>query len=333
MGNMSPPSSPSGSPSGSPSNSQPSSPSGSPSTDHHTEPRTTPPAIQIQHLVKNFGTVTAVDDLSLTVDQGSIHGFLGPNGSGKSTTIRTLIGVLTPTSGAVEVLGKNPVKHPSVLKRVGYVPGDAALWPNLTGREVFRALESLRGTPTNRDREEELINAFELDPDKKVREYSTGNRRKVGLIAAFAPEPELLILDEPTAGLDPLMENVFIREVRRFRDQGGSVLLSSHILSEVESLCDHVTVIKKGRSVASNETSYLRRISAHKISATLGSVPPDLSGLPDVVFHDGHLSLTTDAGSVPAILAAIIDAGGEDIISTPAPLEEIFLRHYGEDAT
>ncbi|GAB3593891.1 Daunorubicin/doxorubicin resistance ATP-binding protein DrrA [Corynebacterium faecale] len=282
--------------------------------------------------MKKFGAVTAVNDLSLTVEQGSIHGFLGPNGSGKSTTIRTLIGVLTPTSGAVEVLGRNPVKHPSVLKRGGYVPGDAALWPNLTGREVFRALESLRGTPTNRHREEELIDAFELDPDKKVREYSTGNRRKVGLIAAFAPEPELLILDEPTAGLDPLMENVFIREVRRFRDQGGSALLSSHILSEVESLCDHVTVIKEGRSVASNETSYLRRISAHKISATLTSLPAELSGLPDVVFHNGHLSLTTDAASVPAILRAIIDTGGEDIISTPASLEEIFLRHYGEDA-
>ncbi len=289
-----------------------------------------PPAIQVHNLLKKFGNFAAVDNLSLTVQQGSIHGFLGPNGSGKSTTIRILIGVLTPTSGTVEVLGRDPGKHPSVLKRVGYVPGDAALWQNLTGREVFRALESLRGVPTNRKREDELIEAFDLDPDKKVREYSTGNRRKVGLIAAFSPEPELLILDEPTSGLDPLMENVFISEVRRFRDQGGSVLLSSHILSEVESLCDHVTVIKEGRSVASNETSYLRRISAHKISATLNAIPPALAELPEVSFQDGHLSLTTDAESVPNILRAIIDAGGADIISTPASLEEIFLRHYGE---
>lgn len=290
-----------------------------------------PPAIQISNLIKKFGHFTAVDNLSLTVEQGSIHGFLGPNGSGKSTTIRTLIGVLTPTSGTVEVLGQNPLQHPAVLKRVGYVPGDAALWQNLTGRDVFRALESLRGRAVNRDREERLIDAFELDPDKKVREYSTGNRRKVGLIAAFAPEPELLILDEPTSGLDPLMENVFIREVHRFRDEGGSVLLSSHILSEVESLCDFVTVIKQGRSVASNEVSYLRRISAHKISATINTIPRELAHLPGVEFQQSHLSLTTDAESVPHILRSIIDGGGEDIISTPASLEEIFLRHYGDE--
>lgn len=290
-----------------------------------------PPVIQIQNLVKKFGSFTAVDDLSLTVGEGSVHGFLGPNGSGKSTTIRALIGVLTPTSGTVRVLGEDPRKHPEVLKKVGYVPGDATLWPNLTGREVFRALESLRGIPVNRKREEELIELFLLDPDKKIREYSTGNRRKVGLISAFTPESELLILDEPTSGLDPLMENVFVREVREFQKNGGSVLLSSHILSEVEMLCDHVTVIKEGRSVASNEVGYLQQISAHKISAMLPELPASLEHHPDVEFHEGHLSLTTDAATVPSILRAIIDAGGENIISTPASLEEIFLRHYGEE--
>ena len=289
-----------------------------------------PPAIQIRNLVKNFGRFTAVDGLSLTVERGSIHGFLGPNGSGKSTTIRTLIGVLTPTSGTVEVLGENPLKHPGVLKRIGYVPGDAALWQNLTGREVFRALEALRGVPVDRDREEELIDAFDLDADKKVREYSTGNRRKVGLIAAFAPEPELLILDEPTSGLDPLMENIFVQQVRGFRDRGGSVLLSSHILSEVETLCDYVTVIKDGQPVASNEVSYLRQISAHRITATIPAVPSALAEHPELDFDGRHLSLTTRAAAVPEILRAIIDGGGQDIISTPASLEEIFLRHYGQ---
>lgn len=292
-----------------------------------------PPAIQVQDLVKKFGRFAAVDGLSLTVERGSIHGFLGPNGSGKSTTIRALIGVLTPTSGTVEVLGENPLKHPAVLKRIGYVPGDAALWPNLTGREVFRALEALRGRPVNRGREEELIDAFNLDPDKKVREYSTGNRRKVGLIAAFAPEPELLILDEPTSGLDPLMENIFVKEIRNFRDRGGSVLLSSHILSEVETLCDYVTVIKEGKSVASNEVSYLRHISAHRITATIPTVPPALAGHPELDFDGHHLSLTTQASSVPEILRVIIDGGGQDIISTPASLEEIFLRHYGQETS
>lgn len=292
-----------------------------------------PPAIQVQNLVKKFGRFAAVDGLSLTVERGSIHGFLGPNGSGKSTTIRTLIGVLTPTSGTVEVLGENPLKHPAVLKRIGYVPGDAALWPNLTGREVFRALEALRGLPVDRDREEELIEAFNLDADKKVREYSTGNRRKVGLIAAFAPEPELLILDEPTSGLDPLMENVFVKEVRDFRDRGGSVLLSSHILSEVETLCDYVTVIKDGQSVASNEVSYLRHISAHRITATIPAVPPELGNHPELDFDGHHLSLTTEAASVPEILRVIIDGGGQDIISNPASLEEIFLRHYGQETS
>lgn len=290
------------------------------------------PAIDVRDLVKKFGSFSAVDHLSFSVAEGSIHGFLGPNGSGKSTTIRTLIGVLSPTSGAVEVLGQDPGRHPELLRKVGYVPGDAALWPTLTGREVFRALDALRGRPSNLRREEELIEAFGLDPDKKVREYSTGNRRKVSLIAAFAPEPELLILDEPTSGLDPLMEQVFISEVRRFRDTGGSVLLSSHILNEVEQLCDHVTVIKEGTAVASNEVSYLRRISAHKITARLDAVPEDLRGHPELRMEAGHLSLTCDADSVPGILRSIIDAGGADISSTPSSLEEIFLRHYGEDS-
>ncbi len=238
-----------------------------------------------------------------------------------------LIGVLRPNSGSIEVLDQNPATDPRVLRRVGYVPAEVALWPTLTGREVLRALASLRGAPVSQSREEELIEAFSFDPDKKVRDYSTGNRRKLSLIAALAPETELLILDEPTSGLDPLMEREFMRQIRQHRDGGGSVLLSSHILSEVEKLCDYVTVIKDGSSVASNSIDYLRSISAHRISARIRSVPP---GLKDVDFDHGHLSLTTNAESVPSILRIIIDAGGQDIISTPASLEEIFLLHYGE---
>ncbi|WP_096460349.1 ABC transporter ATP-binding protein [Corynebacterium suranareeae] len=288
------------------------------------------PAVQVHNLSLSFGSFKAVDGLSLTVDQESIHGFLGPNGAGKSTTIRALIGVLKPKSGSVSTLGHDPVSHPEVLRRVGYVPGDATLWSNLTGLEVLRALESLRKTPANPSLERELIADFQLDTSKKVREYSTGNRRKVSLIAALSHEPELLILDEPTAGLDPIMEHVFLNHVRRARNDGASVLLSSHILSEVEQLCDYVTVLKEGRSVASNEVSYLRKISAHRITATVPEVPRELMGRGEVDFDAGHLSITCDALAVPDILRIIIDAGGQDITSNTASLEEIFLRHYGD---
>lgn len=225
------------------------------------------PVIEIHDLVKIFGTFRALDGLNLTVEAGTIHGFLGPNGSGKSTAIRILLGVLHATSGTAAVLGKNPRRSPDVLKRVGYVPGDVSLWPSLTGREVFRALESLRGRPVNLRREEELIEAFKLNPDKKCREYSTGNRRKVSLIAALSSGAEAFILDEPTAGLDPLMEQEFVEQIRRERDGGATVLLSSHIMSEVEKLCDYVTIIRDGRTVESGSMADLKHLSTHDIAA------------------------------------------------------------------
>ena len=291
------------------------------------------PAVQVGNLTVNFGSFKAVDNLDLTVEHGSIHGFLGPNGAGKSTTLRTLIGVLKPRSGSLRILGADPVSNPKILRNVGYVPGDATLWENLTGTEVLRALESVRKTPSNHALEEELIAAFQLDPSKKIREYSTGNRRKISLIAAFSHEPQLLILDEPTAGLDPIMEQVFLEQVRRARTNGAAVLLSSHILSEVEQLCDYVTVLKEGTAVASNEVSYLRRISAHRITASMTEVPPELESRGEVVFDTGHLSITCNATAVPDILRIIIDAGGQDITSNTASLEEIFLRHYGNSST
>ena len=287
------------------------------------------PVIEIQDLVKIFGTFRALDGLNLTVEAGTIHGFLGPNGSGKSTAIRILLGVLHATSGTAAVLGKNPRRSPDVLKRVGYVPGDVSLWPSLTGREVFRALESLRGRPVNLRREEELIEAFKLNPDKKCREYSTGNRRKVSLIAALSSGAEAFILDEPTAGLDPLMEQEFVEQIRRERDGGATVLLSSHIMSEVEKLCDYVTIIRDGRTVESGSMADLKHLSTHDIAARVSRETPALKALADATIKGGQVHITAARQDVSRILRIILEAGGEDITATPASLEEMFLSHYG----
>ncbi|MDR7330571.1 ABC transporter ATP-binding protein [Corynebacterium guangdongense] len=289
------------------------------------------PVLSVTDLTVTFGDFRAVNGLSLNLSEGSIHGFLGPNGSGKSTTIRTLLGLLHPTSGTVRVLGKDPRRAPEILKDVGYVAGDVALWPNLTGAETFRALESLRGRPSNRTRETELIEAFDLDPTKRAREYSTGNRRKVSLVAALSIDARVLILDEPTAGLDPLMEEQFIRETHRANAAGASVLLSSHILSEVERLCDYVTVIKEGRVVERGDLSQLRHFSAHTVTATLpdpASARRLAAALPNATSEHDALRVTTPVDEVPSALRRILEAGGEAITSTPASLESIFLQHY-----
>lgn len=210
-----------------------------------------PPAIETQNLVKKFGDFRALDGLELTVRPGTIHGFLGPNGSGKSTTIRILLGVLHATSGSVSVLGEDPRRHPSVLKRIGYIPGDVALWPGLTGREVFRTLESLRGRPVDKQREEELIELFRLDPNKRCREYSTGNRRKVSLIAALSAAAEVLILDEPTAGLDPIGAAAFDQLIRTLQQALGlTVFLITHDLDTLYTICDRVAVLAERRVLA-----------------------------------------------------------------------------------
>ncbi|QMV84260.1 ABC transporter ATP-binding protein [Corynebacterium hindlerae] len=269
--------------------------------------------INIEQLTVTFGAFRALDGLTMEVAQGSIHGFLGPNGSGKSTTIRTLLGLLHPSAGKVRVLGEDPRAHPAVLQRVGYVPGDVSLWPNLTGAETLRALEALRGIPSNRAREAELIDAFDLDPTKRAKSYSTGNRRKVLLVAALSMDAELLILDEPTAGLDPLMERVFQEQLRQENHNGATVLLSSHILSEVEALCDNVTVIKQGRVVGGGSIESLRELSGHKVTANV----------------DGeHITRTIPETEVNALLADLLRRGATNIGVTTASLEETFLRHY-----
>lgn len=287
--------------------------------------------IDVRDLVKTFGSFRALDGFNLSVEEGTIHGFLGPNGSGKSTTIRILIGVLHATSGTVRVLGGDPRREPALLRRVGYVPGDVAFWSNLTGREVLRALESLRGEKVNRGREEELIERLHLDPDKKTREYSTGNRRKVSLVAALSTEADLLILDEPTAGLDPLMEEVFIEELHNARGRGATVLLSSHIMSEVEKLCDAVTVIKEGRAVESGSVAELRYLSAHEVTAHVSRETTELGGLENASLEEGLFHVTVSRDEVPRVLQLVLDAGGTDITASPTSIEEMFLSHYGAD--
>ena len=271
-------------------------------------------AIAISGLVKSFGSSRALDGLDLEVAAGEVHGFLGPNGSGKSTTIRVLLGLLRADAGAVTLLDGDPWRDATALhRRLAYVPGDVTLWPKLTGGETIDLLGRMRGDadPTRRD---ELIARFELDPTKKGRAYSKGNRQKVALVAAFASDAELLILDEPTSGLDPLMEEVFRACVSDERARGRTVLLSSHILSEVEALCDRVTIIRAGRTVETGSLAELRHLTRITIEAET----------PDGAVHE-----QVEPGELPAALERLARAGVTNLTAHPPTLEELFLRHYG----
>jgi ABC-2 type transport system ATP-binding protein len=291
------------------------------------------PVVEVEALVKRFRGFAAVDGLDLRVGPGSVHGFLGPNGAGKSTTIRVLLGLYRATSGRVRVLGLDPADQAAQLtRRVSYVPGEVALWPNLTGQEVLDALAGLRG---RRDRagERRLTEAFAVDLRRLVRTYSKGNRQKVVLIAAFAAPTELMVLDEPTSGLDPLMEELFRRCVRDAVAAGRTVLLSSHILAEVEQLCDEVTIVKDGRLVESGRLSELRHLAAAAVTARLpdpaGAVLERLRHLGIRVEADrGQVRLSAPRERVSAVLGALAESGAQDITCTPATLEELFLRHY-----
>mgnify|MGYP000914350847 CR=1 FL=1 len=309
--------------------------------------------IEAESLIKSFGRVKALDGLNLGVAKGQIHGFLGPNGAGKSTTIRVLLGMYRRDSGMVRVLGMDPhhdAEH--ITRRCAYVPGDVALWPTLTGAQTLDALAALRGG-RDRAREAELIEAFRLDPHKPVRSYSKGNRQKVMLVAALAAPCDLVILDEPTSGLDPLQAEVFVDAVRDAADQGRTVLMSSHIMAEVDRLCDSVTIIKDGRTVESGRLEELRHLRASRITCVL---PPEQS--PDPGRHrwsrwlhrergaqrcptkdptqdalplpdaDGLLSVSVPADRVPAALRQLLAAGAQEVTCTPASLDEVFLQHY-----
>ena len=289
--------------------------------------------IEVVGLVKAFGKVRALDGLDLEVSRGEIHGFLGPNGSGKSTTIRVLLGLLRANAGTVRLLGGDPWADAAELhRRLAYVPGELALWPNLTGGEVIDLLGRLRGGIDER-RRAELIEMFELDPTKKGRTYSKGNRQKVALVAALASDVELLLLDEPTTGLDPLMEAVFRRCVDEFRDSGRSVLLSSHILAEVEELCDRVSIIRAGRRVETGSLADLRHLTRTSVRAETVRPPHALAGMPgvhDLAVDGNRAAFEVDTAELDTVLGVLRDATIRTLSATPPTLEELFLRHYGE---
>jgi ABC-2 type transport system ATP-binding protein len=293
-----------------------------------------PAALAISQLHKSFGQVKALDGLDLSVPAGQVAGFLGPNGAGKSTTIRVLLGLLRADSGDVSVLGKHPWSDAVALhRRLAYVPGDVSLWPNLTGGEAIDLLSRLRGVP-NQARKNELLERFELDPTKKGRTYSKGNRQKVALVAALAADVELLILDEPTSGLDPLMETVFQECIAEAKQDGRSVLLSSHILAEVEKLCDTVTIIRNGRAVQSGTLAELRHLTRTTITATLDQQPTGLAaaaGVHDLRYDDGQVTFDVDADDLPATIQLLGRYGVRTLHSAPPSLEQLFLRQYGDD--
>jgi ABC-2 type transport system ATP-binding protein len=301
-------------------------------------------AIAVCGLRKSYGKTVALDGLDLSVAEGEVHGFLGPNGSGKTTTIRILLGLLRADGGTARLLGEDPWQAATALhRRLAYVPGDVTLWPNFTGGEVIDLLGRLRGG-VDAKRKASLLERFELDPTKKARAYSKGNRQKVALISALASDVELLILDEPTAGLDPLMEAAFRDCIEEERHGGRTVLLSSHILSEVESLCERVTIIRAGVAVESGSLAEMRHLTRTSISADLARQPAGLDGLPGV--HDldvqdvsGHgagrlaarVRCEVDTDKLDAVLRHLTDAGVLSLVSQPPTLEELFLRHYAGD--
>jgi polyether ionophore transport system ATP-binding protein len=291
-------------------------------------------AIEVSDLVKTFGRTRALDGLDLRVAAGEVHGFLGPNGAGKSTTIRVLLGLLRANSGRATLLGGDPWNDAVPLhRRLAYVPGEVNLWPNLTGGEVIDLLGRLRGG-LDRRRRDELLERFELDPTKKGGAYSKGNRQKVALVAALASDSELLILDEPTSGLDPLMETVFQDTIREIMQDGRTVLLSSHILAEVEALCDRVSIIRGGRTVESGTLAELRHLTRTSIAVESERPVVGLENLPGV--HDPHVDglrarFDVETAQLDSALKFLTTFGVRSLTSQPPTLEELFLRHYGDE--
>jgi polyether ionophore transport system ATP-binding protein len=288
--------------------------------------------VEVSTVVKRFGSVIALDGLELEVRQGEVHGFLGPNGAGKTTTLRLLLGVLRADAGRMRVLDLDPWRDvPALHARLAYVPGDVALWPNLTGGEVIDLMGHLQGGHDEK-RRDTLLEMFALDPTKQARSYSKGNRQKVALIGALASHADLFLLDEPTSGLDPLMEDTFRRCVRQLRDDGRTVLLSSHILSEAEALSDRISIIRAGKVVETGSLDTLRHLTRTSVTADVAVVPPDLDQLPGVhaVEVTGHrVSAQVEPPGLAPLLQSLTAAGLYALTSHPPSLEELFLRHYG----
>jgi ABC-2 type transport system ATP-binding protein len=289
-------------------------------------------AVRTEGLTKRFGDVVALDHLDFEVAPGEVVGYLGPNGAGKTTTIRLLLGLAQPTEGRCEVFGIDCRRRPvEAHRRLAFVAGEASLWPSLTGAETLHLLGRIHGQvdPTYRD---ELISRFDLDPDKKVRAYSKGNRQKIILIGALMVRPDLLVLDEPTSGLDPLMEQAFRHCIQEARDRGQSVFLSSHIMSEVEALCDRVGILRAGTLIESGRLEDMRHLSAVRVEATFDGPAPDVSAVPGVgsVVTDGRVLRCQVRGTVAPLMKVLADAGVTKLLISEPSLEELFLAQYGD---
>ena len=288
--------------------------------------------IETRGLTKSYGKHEALRGVDLTVNQEEVYGFIGPNGSGKSTTIRILLGMLRKNAGEAKLLGGDPWQDAVALhKRLVYVPGDVTLWPNLTGGEVIDFLGRLHGK-INPSRRKELLDRFQLDPKKKCRSYSKGNRQKVALVAAFVSDAELLLLDEPTSGLDPLMEQIFQECIFEVKKQGKTVFLSSHILAEVEALCDRVGIIRQGKIVETGTLKELRHLTRTTVTVELAK-PTNLNqlqGVHDVSPKEEKWRFSVDANAMDAVMNALAPMGIKSITAEPPTLEELFMRHYGD---
>ncbi len=293
-------------------------------------------AVRTSVLTKSFGSVLALDRFDLDVAVGEVHGFLGPNGAGKSTAIRVLLGLLRRDDGEVEVLGGDPWRDAVALhRRLAYVPGDVHLWPALSGGEAIDLLGSLRGG-LDRNRRDELIERFQLDPTKRCSTYSKGNRQKVALVAAFASEVELYLLDEPTSGLDPLMDTVFRGCVEEVTSRGATVLLSSHILSEVEALADRITIIRLGRAVETGTLDELRHLTRTSMMVTTTQPPVglyEMVGIHDLVINANTARFEVEPDAMPDVQRHLADHGVTTMIASPPTLQQLFLRHYGQQLT
>jgi ABC-2 type transport system ATP-binding protein len=293
-------------------------------------------AIELHDVVKTFGPVRALDGLDLVVEAGEVHGFLGPNGAGKSTTIRVLLGLLRADSGSATMLGGDPWRQAAELhSRIAYVPGDVTMWPNLSGGEVIDVLGRMRGGLDER-RRAEMLERFELDPRKKTRTYSKGNRQKVALVAALASRADLYLLDEPTSGLDPLMEAEFQRAVHELKHEGATVLLSSHILAEAEALSDRISIIRAGRVVQSGSLDELRHLTRTTVIAETAAPAHDIgsvAGVHNPQLLDGRVTFDVDSDHLDAAVKALAALGVRSLSAHPPTLEELFLRQYGDEVT
>ena len=287
--------------------------------------------IEVRGLTKRFGRFTALDQVDLTINEGEIYGFIGPNGAGKSTTIRVLLGMLKATAGEVKIFGKDAWKDAvEIHKRIAYVPGEANLWPNLSGGEVIDLFLKMRGNG-NLQKRDELIERYQLDPTKKCRTYSKGNRQKIALISAFASEADVYILDEPTSGLDPLMEKIFQENVKEAKAAGKSVLLSSHILSEVEKVCDKIAIIREGKIIETGTLSEMRHLTRTQLTIKTKEPVPSLSeikGVHNPVASVDGLTFQVDTEELAEVIRYISSYGVVKLESAPPTLEDLFMRHY-----